>query len=372
MIEKNIKIAALVRKAVWSSAELTPQERESLRAWLGEAEHNRQWFEKLPGDGLAEYDRTVTLSDQQEQFKKLQRKLHKKRHSLRGAWIAAAGLVLAAGLWALLARRGEVIARHMGGGAVAVLTLDDGRTVELPEATDTVLHTAQGNIRVNGGEIIYPETSSPEPQYNTITIPRGQTRALTLSDGTRVHLNSESTFTYPASFGRAERGVKLVGQAWFDVARDEAHPFVVDAGGMSVRVLGTEFDVAAYDNERLCTSLYEGSVEVAAASQSTVIIPGRQALVSGKGTIEVRDIPAGGHSTWRNGRLVLDEEELYSVMRTLARHYDMGVVVEHKIPNVYTFTGSIDLGDPLETILATLTRLGGPQFRVENNNIYIK
>lgn len=329
--------------------------------------------EELPQleEQLAEYDRIVSLCDQQEQFEKLQRRIKKPRQRRRIAWIAAAGMVLAAGAWALLAPRNEVVAERGTGSNMAVLTLEDGRNVTLLESADTVLHTSQGDIRVSGGEIVYPETAATEPIYNTITIPRGQTRALTLSDGTRVHLNAETTFTYPASFGANERSVKLSGQAWFDVARDERHPFVVETQGISVRVLGTEFDVAAYSDEPLCTSLYEGSVEVSAAGQSTVLSPGKQAVLTNNQTIEVRDMPLGARSAWRSGQFVLDEEELYSVMRTLARRYDMGVVARRNM-KPYTFTGAIDTTDPLDDILSTITRLGGPKFRVENQTIYIE
>jgi ferric-dicitrate binding protein FerR (iron transport regulator) len=130
--------------------------------------------------------------------------------------------------------------------------------------------------------------------------------------------------------------------------------------------------VAAYGGgEVLSTTLYKGSVEVAVGEESILITPGTVASLDNSGELSVHEALTDAPSLWRSGVIILDEEDLTTVMHTLARHYDIDVVTESRRIGQYTFTGRIDCNKPIEEILSTLTQLGGPCFRVEDNTVYI-
>ncbi len=181
------------------------------------------------------------------------------------------------------------------GGNKAVLTLADGSTIILDSAANGLL-THQGNIKIqkldNGllayainGKLI---TENDQAFYNTISTPRGGQYQITLSDGTKVWLNAASSIRFPVVFTGNERRVEITGEAYFEVAKNAAKPFKVNAANSEIEVLGTHFNVNSYEDEAaIRTTLLEGSVKVSVPSsphQSSVIMPGQQTGISKAGT----------------------------------------------------------------------------------------
>jgi len=260
------------------------------------------------------------------------------------------------------------------GGNKAVLTLADGSQIALDSTANGRLAT-QGNsevIKLSNGQLAYKGTgdNKGEVLYNTMSTPRGGQYSLILPDGSKVWLNAISSIRYPAAFKGSERNVEITGEAYFEVAKDHAHPFKVSVHSpsgkesMQVEVLGTHFNINAYSDEPLAnTTLLEGSVKVTAEAGSTVIKPGQQAQVNDGGRIKMDpDINITDVMTWKDGYFTFRDTNLETIMRQIMRWYDVEVKYEdNNIPNRY-FTAEVSRNKTLSGVLKIL----------EQSNIHFK
>ncbi len=220
----------------------------------------------------------------------------------------------------------------------AVITLADGKVI----AVDSLTSYSQGSVQVTrtkDGKIIYTGFGS-EVTFNTLTNPRGsKVIDITLADGSHVWLNAGSSITYPVSFAGNERKVSMTGEGYFNVAHNAAKPFTVSKGNMNVTVLGTEFNVNAYDDEEdIKVTLLKGSVKVQHGNESSLLQPGQQAQVSPnggdlEGAIKiVSNINTDETVAWLNGLFSFNRADIKTIMRQLARWYDVEVSYEGQIP----------------------------------------
>lgn len=243
----------------------------------------------------------------------------------------------------------------------ATITLGNGQQIIL-DSTENGTLAQEGNVTVvknPNGEIAYTsdkETSGNKSRINTLTNPRGSNVVtLVLADGTRVWLNAESSITYPTAFADNERKVTITGEAYFEVVHNTAKPFFVKKGDAEVQVLGTHFNVNAYDDENdLKVTLLEGSVKVSdiMRSESRIIKPGEQAQVSS--TIKVvKDADPESVMAWKNGYFSFHNADLQTIMKQLARWYDIKVRYENGI-NAQRFTGDIGRTLTLKQVLEGL------------------
>lgn len=220
----------------------------------------------------------------------------------------------------------------------AMVTLSNGKTVYLDSAINGQL-AMLGNVKLEklaDGKVVYSGTSD-QIEYNTVTNPRGsKVIDLGFVDGSHVWLNAGSSITYPVPFENNERKVKINGEAYFEIAHNPNQPFKVVKGDIQITVLGTHFNVNAYDDEtNLKVTLLEGSVKVNTQTKEQIIKPGQQAIISGiikvDGDIDIDEIMA-----WKNGSFFLNNKDLNSVLRELARWYDVDVIFENEehVPNI--------------------------------------
>lgn len=255
------------------------------------------------------------------------------------------------------------------GGNVASLTLADGSQILLDEAGDGVL-ASQGAttvIKAKAGQLVYDESGSAAaaPVYNTITTPYGGQYQVTLQDGTTVWLNAGSALTFPTAFTGSERTVRLKGEAYFEVAPNTSMPFKVEARGQTVQVLGTRFNIMAYDDETsVHTTLLQGAVKVIKGNRSRVLKPGQQSAVSGDG-ISVQEVDLDAALAWKDGYFVFKNEDLGSIMRKIARWYNVTVEFEGQFGRK-TFGGKISRSHDISEVLKTLELTGSVRFRIEN------
>jgi transmembrane sensor len=274
----------------------------------------------------------------------------------------------------------------------AILTLDDGKAIVLDSADKGPL-AMQGNMQIlklDDGRIAYRKDGSPasgEDQggtekiadvktvsYNVMSTPRGGQYQLTLPDGTKVWLNAASSIRYPTAFNGRERRVEVRGEAYFEVAANAARPFFVDVSKQqTIEVLGTHFNVNAYEDEiNLSTTLLEGSVRVRGekADQSLVLQPGQQLRLGRKGGQVVTD-----HANieavmgWKNGIFSFDRSDIQSVMRELARWYDMEVEFRGT-PTTDLFGGDIRRNLPLSKVFRILEK-SQVHFKIEHGKIIV-
>ncbi len=387
-IEKEIKIADIITRQTFSEEEITEEEKEMLQEWLEESEKHREWLRKVREElPYGEFEKVERISDAGEQWQRLE---YLTRESRRvgwrkwGAYAAGIALLVSLGLWfGLRQEETKNLVVKMANVDLemerAFLILNDGNRIELRNR-DTLVEAGISNININSGQVKYDvkdDTTGAglQEEYNSIVIPRGGIYSLILSDGTRVYLNSESELRYPVRFMGKEREVELKGEAFFEVKRDPSCPFVVRTGEMKTRVLGTSFNVFAYADEPLMeTTLFSGRVEVAVNGEGwKVLEPGMQASWGRKegDNIIVKKVNLELQSCWRDGIFVLMDDELESVMRMLSRWYNVTYEFKGDRSVKHTFTGKIDRNEDLETVLRTLTFLGGPRFEIVDKKVYI-
>lgn len=258
----------------------------------------------------------------------------------------------------------------------ATLTLADGSVVAL-DSLHGGQQLQQGQSQITqavNGKIVYAATlaSNKAAAYNTLKTPRGGQYNVALADGTEVWLNAASSITYPAAFTGKERRVTVTGEAYFEVAASASQPFIVEANGTEVLVLGTHFNINAYDDEQsINTTLTEGAVLVKSATIARLLSPGQQARVA-KGSGDIALEPKADMNNilaWKNGYFSFDNADIPAVMRQLARWYNIDVTYEGKLPE-FTFTGEIGRSLTEEQLLNVLTK-AGIHFKADGHRLTI-
>lgn len=262
------------------------------------------------------------------------------------------------------------------GGNRAVLTLASGKKIILDNAQAGLLANQSGAeiSKTQDGELIYAaidaNTEVAEPEMNTISIPRGGKYQITLADGTKVWLNAASSLSFPSSFKGKERRVELTGEAYFEVAKNAAMPFMVMSDGQRIEVLGTHFNISAYpDESTVNTTLLEGSIRITETSknQSLLLKPGQQARV--KNGISVATVDTKNAVAWKDGMISFESADLKSIMRQVSRWYDVSVQYSGDIPR-RSFTGKISRDSNLSEILKVLER-SHINFKIEGRKIIL-
>lgn len=265
----------------------------------------------------------------------------------------------------------------------AMLILSSGEQISLKEAKNGLL-ALQSTMKImksEGGEIIYTSRPDPAPSkngarlqesavtgINKMITPRGGQYKVTLPDGTKVWLNAASTLSYPVSFaGQTDRKVELNGEAYFEVAKDKLHPFLVQSKTQLVKVLGTHFNISSYqDDASTQTTLVEGSVLV----NMVALKPGQQAVNSGS-LIKIRSVDPDGVIAWKNGEFSFRKESLERIMKQLARWYDVEVVYQDKQVADQLFGGTISKFSDISEVLRMLELTGDVKFKIEGRKIIV-
>jgi transmembrane sensor len=260
----------------------------------------------------------------------------------------------------------------------ATITLSNGKTVYLDSAGNGAL-ASEGNVQVvklADGQIAYKGAAS-ELVFNTLTNPRGsKVIDMTLSDGSRIWLNAGSSITYPVAFAGNERKVEIKGEVYFEVAHNKAMPFKVHHGSMDVEVLGTHFNVNAYDDEPdVRVTLLEGSVKVgnrksAIGNNSVVLTPGKQAVLIADSRFTIADADVEQVMAWKNGLFSFTGADLATVMRQLSRWYNVEVKYEGQIP-ARKFSGEITHDLTLSQLMNGLQSLG-IKFNIQGRTMIVQ
>lgn len=262
-------------------------------------------------------------------------------------------------------------------GSRAVLILPDGRKVDLEnEVLRSDLAQSDSLLLVSARSLKYRDIDSPDTTeiFHTLEIPRGGEYLLTLSDGTMIYLNSESTLSFPVKFQGKERKVYLTGEAYFKVAKNTEHPFVVTAGELEVLVTGTTFGVRAYKDEKdIQTTLESGQVTVKVEGKSVKLVPNKQVLFN-KSTmgLEVRDVDVDLYLAWADGRLVYDNCPLEKILTDLGRWYNIDVFYSRDELRSYQFSLNMKKHEEFTQVLELIGKTGEVQFEIKDNTVIVK
>ena len=255
----------------------------------------------------------------------------------------------------------------------ARLTLDDGSTVVL-DSLNKQLQQGNTSIVNKDGQLVYEQQGKSEKAlYNTLSTAKGQTYGTVLSDGSKVWLNSQSSIRYPVSFNGDVREVEIDGEAYFEVQKAK-DPFIVKTQGVEVEVLGTHFNVNSYsDEDAIRTTLLEGKVKVHTTSNNTITIlqPGQQASLNKqtKQLNKLDDVDVDEAVAWRFGYFKFTNADLQTVLRQIARWYDVEVEYAGKVPKM-DFLGKLPRTSNLSQVLATL-ETNEVHFTIEGKKIVV-
>ncbi|WP_276481788.1 FecR family protein [Paraflavitalea pollutisoli] len=391
------RLQQLIDKYLSNTA--SPEEEQELTAWYNATnERSVEW-------PVANAEEVTALKDRM--LRNMQQAIHPAAQARvvpfyrrRGLQVAAAVLVLmgiGAAIWfngnntsttAPTVTANEA-APLLPGGNKAVLTLANGQQIILDTAGNTTL-AQQGTTRIiklNNGQLAYQDankaTAGAQPLFNTIATPNGGQYEIILPDGSHVWLNAASSLRFPTAFTGGERKVQLTGEAYFEVAKNAAMPFRVYTADRQhqdngvVEVLGTHFNVNAYEDEPLVkTTLLEGKVTVAAmAAPGTpvTLAPGKQAAfaygVGRPASITVNTVDADEVIAWKNGIFNFNHADIRTVMRQLARWYNVEVVYEGPLSNEL-FEGEIPRNSTLTEVFKIL-ELSAVHFKVEGRKVTV-
>jgi transmembrane sensor len=257
----------------------------------------------------------------------------------------------------------------------ATLTLASGKKIRLTDVANGELAKEAGVVitKSANGQLIYEIKGSDTQsnKINTLSTAKGETYQLRLPDGSLVWLNAASSLTYAANLNeRGKRRVRLEGEGYFEIAKDKAHPFVVESKGQQVEVLGTHFNVNAYDNEpAVTTTLTEGSVKVDSRGLTKTLSPGQQATVSSD-NIMVKSVRVENVLAWKEGAFLFEEESLASIMRKISRWYDVDVVYKNVDQNEL-YGGGVSRYDKVSKVLENLELTGGLRFKIEGRTVIV-
>ncbi|WP_164126157.1 FecR family protein [Sphingobacterium luzhongxinii] len=264
-------------------------------------------------------------------------------------------------------------------GNGALLTLADGTVINLNENQEGIIIGSDSIVYTDGtGVLAHSDAISSAQQKEqilTLSTPRGGQYQITLPDGTKVWLNAATTIKYPSRFTQQERRVELDGEAYFEVAKKEKQMFVVSSHEQEIKVLGTHFNVSAYREDQLVkTTLLEGSVRVRNnyTNQSIKLSPGQQSVIlsnDSKIDLEIADVEEV--TAWKNGYFKFNNESIESIMRKVARWYDIEIQYQDLIDAEQVFSGRVSKGETLSSVLESLELTGGVHFKIEGRRITV-
>lgn len=264
-----------------------------------------------------------------------------------------------------------------------VLQMEDGSVQVISENGKVQVHDKKGNIigNQNGDKLVYEkQTDSDKLAYNTLKIPFGKKFRLQLSDGTMVHLNAGTTLKYPVKFIAGEnRQVYLDGEAFFDVAKDKKHPFIVNADALNVRVLGTHFNVSNYPEDTVTdVVLVEGSVgmyrsnEEFDASKNTILKPGYKGSFNKENaSIFTKPVLTEIYTSWIDGGLTFRNMTFKNIITKLERRYNVTIINKNEKLANEKFNASFK-EESIENVMSYFNDVHGINYTIKNNQILIK
>ncbi|HWB94247.1 MAG TPA: FecR domain-containing protein [Puia sp.] len=401
-MDQPFEIDPIVTKYI-REENLTPEEQVILRDWISRGTGRQEMLDKLRLDPTWTKQNLARIEDlpTDRVWNKLESRLQGEGYWLENAppirrswwrYAAAASIVIAGiTLWSLYRPKTKtpavavttLINDVQPGGNKATLTLADGHTIDLDSSANGIVAT-QGNTLVAklDGKLAYNKAASEAPStpaYNVLATPRAGQFTLSLPDGTRVWLNNASSLRYPVWFTGAAREVDLTGEAYFEVAKDAAHPFRVHihngpagADGGAVDVLGTSFNIMAYSDENAeRATLVSGSIRYSHGAATALLEPGEQSVLNARGDLKtLHGVNIDEITAWKNGFFHFDHSSLQSTMRQLARWYDITVEYRGAIPPV-EFMGEIDRNLTLSAILHGIGAEQHIHFKVEGKKLIV-
>ncbi len=369
-----VDIAQLLRKKF--NGEMSQQEAYRLQVWLDSDARNANLLEKLEEEVRNGGDIGVIRTfDEERAWSKVR---NKRRKQIVLYWGRVAAILVAVATFSFFALRitknkdysrlveskdtrykNDVLPAVKG----AKIILGDGREVKI---NDSIRLLADGSIATEEKTVLM---EGPAVTWNTLVVPVANFLNLTLSDGTKVWVNASSKLMFPNRFSKDKRQIKLEGEAYFQVAKDVSRPFVVETVGGDVEVLGTSFNISAYDDSAI-TTLEEGEVRVSKGDLEEVLHPGMKAQMLGS-RIDVRQADVQKELAWKNNSFYFKGDNIVTIAKQLQNWYDLEISFSKGVSLSQTYTGEISRSSNLTEVLKMLEFVSDLDFKIDNNKLLI-
>ena len=387
--KKEIIIATLIRKELLTG-ELSIEEKAFLQEWLSVPENLEYYQKVIDLETLKSKERFYKAIDTDAAFERIKEKLGFEDEPVislfnyKRLWQYAAILVFLAGITSVFfymnneegAKNQKVVVKSIEPKYNnPTLVLADGTVVSLEPKKEKIV-SKNGVISNVNKVLVYDAkdlkgvTSTGD---NTLIVPVGGIYAVSLSDGTKVWLNSKSSLKYPVEFSGDKRAVTLEGEAYFEVTKDPHSPFTVKTKSGNVTVLGTHFNVSAYDEDKnFETTLAEGKVKVSEISKSkqteeVVLRPGQQARVKNE-ALRVVEVDPLAYTAWKDGKFYFENENLKNILTKMARWYNFNVKFEQKALEQIKFTGIVLKDEPVDHFLDIISKSSNVKYKITKVN----
>lgn len=301
-------------------------------------------------------------------------------------WAVAASILLAIGISSVVFYQMKLsepvgieynaIARIEPSGNEIKLILSDKSEKLLDYRNSVIKYDQDGKIEINSDETITQSKSENETnaeQLNQLVVPLGKRSVLTLSDGTKLWLNSGSRAIYPVRFLKKEREIYVEGEAFLEVAHNAEKPFFVVTNHVKIRVLGTKFNVSAYpEDTHTSTVLVEGSIQALTGSKKVLMKENQLLTLNNEsGTISLEEVNVLEFVSWKDGWMHCNKEKLEDIATKLERYYNINIQFKDIQAKEMTLTGKLDLKSNCEEIFKAISSTAPIEFELVNGEIIL-
>ena len=383
MDDQQLELTRLIKGHI--DGTLTDAERRHLITLVDQDTQARELFDAFQDTDalaarLARLDRFQQRADWEAVTARQLRRLTRRWTAGLGA-AATIGMFLLMGWWLINAptEPGVVADTKYGhkndvlpGKQQALLTLADGSTMALGNAPAHRELKDGVALDIGTGAIAYKNTEKQAESlvYHQLDVPVGGVYELTLADGTRVWVNSNATLRFPVTFAAHERRVSVVGEAFFEVAKDKERPFIVEAKNLEIVALGTAFNVNSHRKDgSVKTILTEGKIRVSNGQIIKDLLPG-MGVVAAAGRMEVVAVDVEEALAWKEGYFYFNQKTMDEILDELARWYGVDVSVKKPLPDKQ-YVGGIKRSETLAPVCALLTEMSGRKFSIDGKKLIV-
>ena len=253
-----------------------------------------------------------------------------------------------------------------------ILLVTSQGCLNISEKSD-IYYDPEGNMMFSrdNGQLEYLENNSNYPVRNELTVPRGKRAKVTLSDGTTLQINSETTVIYPSVFDKGKREIYVDGEVFLNVTPDISSPFFVQTERMRIKVLGTSFNVSSYaSDEEKSVVLVSGKVEVNGANKQACLLPDQMFLIKDS-TASKLNVKASDYVSWTQNMIVFHREPLNKVFHKLSRYYGIDISCSSNMAQ-HTMSGKLDLKEDLKEVMEIISEMIPVRITVEDDKLIIE
>lgn len=360
------------------SKQFTHEQRAKLQTWLSEKSENKLLYEKVMKQSWCQ------KIEQQDAWRKrnadtwkviLFRTQHKSRIGLIAILKYAAVLLTPIAIIWMLTQHTNPAVVPQSNPNLPILILGDGSQIPLSDETSSKSIKKISSIPtfVSSQAINYYENSL-KADIHRINVPRGYKYRIILADGSVISLRSESTITYPNTFGVKERRIKIEGECFCEIKSDSTRPFILEVDDLQLTVLGTTFDVRAYKEEsEILTTLVSGRLQVSSRNDTHILKPGEQSAFHKKNNILiVEPVDVNEYISWINQRIVFNNQPLSYILSELQRYYNVNFFITKSEYNDIPFSLNVKQNENIDTILFFIEETSEIRFEKKENVILVK